>query len=220
MQPVPHGMKPLSIPLLTLLARDLKRGREIHIETWSSERKVCKILYLPPSLDLFCWLLNPFFFWYETLGCEVGFILNFSLVKNNVFQREWHQIKIKDNNIPDSGCRKGQEQVLGFSGSHVYLSKVRKQKACTVPPSGRSVLHILCVHLNRSTVNSHFSEPGGEQNNALNQKNTNLLFPQCRRAHSHSFAVCLHYSCGCLSRMLPCLQAGPDGRKPPHARLT
>lgn len=113
MQPVPHGMKPLSIPLLTLLARDLKRDREIHTETWSSERKVCKILYLPLSLDLFYWLLNPLF-WYETLGCEVGFILNFNLVKNNVFQREWHQIKTKDNNIPDPGCRKGQEQVLGF----------------------------------------------------------------------------------------------------------
>lgn len=46
------------------------------------------------ALDVWCGT-------FEVLGCEVGFILNFSLVKNNVFQREWHQIKIKDNNIPD-----------------------------------------------------------------------------------------------------------------------
>lgn len=103
MEPVPHDMKLLSIPLLTCFARDLKRGRKVHTETWSSELKVWKLLYLPPFLDLFCWLLNPFFFFFFgvrlSLGCEVGFILNFNLVKNNVFQREWHQIK--DNNISD-----------------------------------------------------------------------------------------------------------------------
>lgn len=63
MEPAPHGMNLLSIPLLTLFARDLKRAREIHTETQFSEHKVYKILYLPPSMDLFCWLLNPFF-WY------------------------------------------------------------------------------------------------------------------------------------------------------------
>lgn len=152
------------------------------------------------------------------LGFEVGFILNF--VKNNVFWREWDQMKIKDNNIPDPGFRKGQEQIPDFSGSHIYLSKVRKQRACAVLSSGQSILHILCVYLNRIMVNSQFPEPAGEQNNALNQENTNLLFPQCSRAHSHGFTACLHDSCGCLSRMLPCLWAGLGGRKPPHPRLT
>lgn len=135
----------------------------------------------------------------------VGFIFNFNLVKNNVFQREWHQTKIKDNNIPAPGFRKDQKQILGFSGGHICLSKERKQRACTVLPSGQSILHILYVHLNRITVNSHFPEPAGEQNNVLNQENTNLLFPHCCRAHSHGFTACLHYSCGCISRMLPCL---------------
>lgn len=61
MEPAPHGMKILSMPWLTLFARDLKRAGEIHIETQFSEHKVYKILYLPLSMDLFCWLLNPFF---------------------------------------------------------------------------------------------------------------------------------------------------------------
>lgn len=60
----------------------------------------------------------------------------------------------------------------------VYLSKARKQRARTVLPNGwNRILHLFCVHLHRTTENSPFSEPAGEENNALNQTNSNLLFP-------------------------------------------
>lgn len=148
----------------------------------------------------------------------MGFILN--LVKNNVFQREWHQIKIKDNNITGPGFRKGQEQILGFLGGHIYLFKVRNQRVCTVLPSGQSIFHILCVHLNRITVNSHFPEPAGEQNNALNQENTNLLFLQCCRAHSHGFTACLHYGCESFQdASLPMGKAGWQEATPSQADM-
>lgn len=65
MKPVPHGTRLLAIVLPKLFARDLKRGREIHPITWSSELQACKNLSipppLPPSQDSFSWLLNPFF---------------------------------------------------------------------------------------------------------------------------------------------------------------
>jgi len=64
-------------------------------------------------------------------GC--GFY-ELQLGENHVLQREWHQMKIKDYHFPEPGSAKGQEQVLGFSGSHVHLSKARKQRACTMLP--------------------------------------------------------------------------------------
>lgn len=138
-----------------------------------------------------------------------------------MFQREWCQMKIRDNHFPDAGSGKGQDQVPGFSGSLVHLSKARKQSTCTVLPNGwNSTLHLFCVHLRRTTEILPFSGPAGEENNALNQANTNLLFPQCNRAHSCGFAARLHGSCSRLSRVLPCLRAGPDSEKPLRARLT
>lgn len=129
-------------------------------------------------------------------------------------------MKRKDNHFPDPGSWKGQDQVPGFSGSHVHLSKARKQRACTMLPNGwSSILHLFCVYLCRTTENSPSSEPAGAENNALNQANTNLLFPYRDGAHTGGFAAPLHHSCGRLSRMLPCLRAGLDGGKPPHASL-
>lgn len=64
-------------------------------------------------------------------------------------------MKRKDNHFPDPGSWKGQDQVPGFSGSHVHLSKARKQRACTMLPNGwSSILHLFCVYLCRTTENS------------------------------------------------------------------
>lgn len=184
MEPVPYGMKLLAIALLRLLARDLKRGKDIHPKAWSSELQVCKNLSRPSiSLpqDSFCWLLNPFFavrLW--RLGW--GFFEPW-LGENHVFQ-----VKIRS--------RASQAVIYTHpkweSKGHVQCY----QMAGTVSPTW---FVSICTG---PQENSSFSEPAGEENNALNQANTNLLFPRCDGAHSCGLAARLRCSCvpGCRER--------------------